>query len=438
MVNLSKRVPLSFALALFLTVAAGSGGLWFAGESLDTFQTDVLQRVADERATAALESHFKTQVQEWKNTLLRGSDATLLTKHWAAFQKEEKAVADGADALLVGQSDPQLPGLLKQFIAAHKKMATGYRDGLEKFQGAGLEASVGDTAVRGIDREPAKLLEDLGRQIAERSSKVAESAYANGRRAKYWGMGLMTLASVLGLGIGFVLSRSVVTPLRRATQVAADVAGGNLGQEILARGTDETAALMRTLGSMQDQLRRLVGSVRENAESVATASAQIAQGNQDLSQRTEQQASALQQTAATMDELGAPVRTSADSARQANQLAQGASAAAVNGSDVVGRVVSTRRTTTTAYLRWRRCGERSMGVRDHRRLKQTAPVVRGALFDLKRAVMNRKTFRQGPRDAVHCDVARIAVRHHEMHGQGALGGAHAPDVQVVQILHAGQ
>ena len=184
---------------------------------------------------------------------------------------------------------------------------------------------------------------DLGRQIAERSTKVAESAYANGRRAKYWGMSLMILASVLGLGIGFVLSRSVVTPLLRATQVAVDVAGGNLGQEIRARGSDETAALMRALNGMQEQLRRLVGGVRENAESVATASAQIAQGNQDLSQRTEQQASALQQTAATMDELGATVRTSAESARQANQLAQGASAAAEKGGEVVGRVVSTMR-----------------------------------------------------------------------------------------------
>ncbi len=222
-------------------------------------------------------------------------------------------------------------------------MAAGYRDGLDKFQGAGLEASVGDTAVRGIDREPAKLLEDLGRQIAERSAKVAESAYANGQRAKYWGMGLMTLALVLGLGIGLVLSRSVVTPLLRATEVATDVAGGNLGQEIQVRGTDETAALMRALASMQGRLRHLVGSVRENAESVATASAQIAQGNQDLSQRAEQQASALQQTAATMDELGATVRTSADNAHQANQLAQGASAAAVRGGDVVGRVVNTMR-----------------------------------------------------------------------------------------------
>ena len=40
-------------------------------------------------------------------------------------------------------------------------------------------------------------------------------------------------------------------------------------------------------------LGKVVSSVRAGSESVATASAQIAQGNNDLSARTEQQASAL-------------------------------------------------------------------------------------------------------------------------------------------------
>jgi hypothetical protein len=41
----------------------------------------------------------------------------------------------------------------------------------------------------------------------------------------------------------------------------------------------------------------VVHAVRGNAESVSTASAQIAQGNQDLSGRTKEQASALEETA---------------------------------------------------------------------------------------------------------------------------------------------
>src|SRR6202008_4579555 len=47
------------------------------------------------------------------------------------------------------------------------------------------------------------------------------------------------------------------------------------------------------------------------------------------------------QTTATMSELGATVRTNADHARQANQLAQGASTVAVKGGTVVNEVVAT-------------------------------------------------------------------------------------------------
>ena len=51
---------------------------------------------------------------------------------------------------------------------------------------------------------------------------------------------------------------------------------------------------------------------------MAIASAQIAQGNQDLSERTEQQASALQETAASMEALSSTVKQNADNAKQAN------------------------------------------------------------------------------------------------------------------------
>ena len=74
---------------------------------------------------------------------------------------------------------------------------------------------------------------------------------------------------------------------------------------------------------------------------MASASAQIASGNNDLSARTEQQASALEETAASMEELGSTVRQNADNARTANQLAMNASTVAAQGGEVVAEVVET-------------------------------------------------------------------------------------------------
>ncbi len=104
---------------------------------------------------------------------------------------------------------------------------------------------------------------------------------------------------------------------------------------------DEVGELLQAMRDMNGALADVVGTVRGNAESVATASSQIAQGNLDLSQRTEEQASALQQTAASMEQLSSTVQQNAANARQANQLAQGASQVAGQGGDAVAQVVST-------------------------------------------------------------------------------------------------
>ena len=81
--------------------------------------------------------------------------------------------------------------------------------------------------------------------------------------------------------------------------------------------------------------------VRTAAASIETVTAEIANGNQDLSQRTEEQASSLQQTAASMQQLTATVRSTADTAGEANQVAASAASAAVDGGDAVGKVVAT-------------------------------------------------------------------------------------------------
>jgi methyl-accepting chemotaxis protein len=92
---------------------------------------------------------------------------------------------------------------------------------------------------------------------------------------------------------------------------------------------------------MQQGLAETVTIVRQNAESVATASSQIAQGTGDLSARTSEQASALEETAASIEELTSTVHQNTESARQANQLASTASDVAAKGGSVVSQVVDT-------------------------------------------------------------------------------------------------
>jgi len=152
---------------------------------------------------------------------------------------------------------------------------------------------------------------------------------------------LASLAAAGGGLIAWAVARSITRPVQEALQAAGRIAQGDLSGELGVSSRDETGQLLEAMRAMQASLVKVVGQVRGNAESVATASAQIAQGNQDLSQRTEEQASALEETAASMEQLGSTVKQNADNAKQANQLALGASTVAIKGGEVVGRVVDT-------------------------------------------------------------------------------------------------
>jgi methyl-accepting chemotaxis protein len=176
----------------------------------------------------------------------------------------------------------------------------------------------------------------MRQSAAETDAQVASLTVA------IWALGLVALIAGVATAAWIVrnLSRQLGGEPGAAADLARAVARGDLTARIELKPGDSTS-LMAHLREMQASLGKVVSNVRQNSESVATASSEISQGNHDLSQRTEEQASALEETAASMEQLGATVKQNADNARQANQLALSASAVAIQGGQVVGQVVDT-------------------------------------------------------------------------------------------------
>ena len=174
--------------------------------------------------------------------------------------------------------------------------------------------------------------------------KAGDDAEQEGADAIQLSLAVTAAAVALALVVGYLLARSLSRQLggepTQAQQLASAITQGDLTQRIAVAAGDN-GSLMYRLSAMQQSLERLVSNVRQSSAAVSTASIEIAQGGQELSSRTEQQASALQETAATMEQLGTAVRNNAESAKRADQLAQGASAVASQGGDVVGKVVAT-------------------------------------------------------------------------------------------------
>ncbi|AJK46369.1 methyl-accepting chemotaxis protein [Burkholderia plantarii] len=205
-----------------------------------------------------------------------------------------------------------------------------------------------DEATTAIDDECRPLLAELVRATdayaaytREREAGLAQAGAERYASVRNLMAVISAAATLLAIGAGLWLTRSITRPLSDAVRVARTVADGDLTSHILVRGHDETRDLLDALDTMNTRLAGIVSRVREGSSGIAAAVGEIAAGNIDLSERTEEQAASLEETAATMEQFTSTVRLNAENARQASALASSASDVAQRGSHAVGRVVHT-------------------------------------------------------------------------------------------------
>ncbi|NRF71454.1 Tar ligand binding domain-containing protein [Aquincola sp. S2] len=267
-----------------------------------------------------------------------------IKRNTAEVETNIAAITELWEAYMASPLSAQEAALAKTF-AAHRRafVVDGLKPTVAALRANDLEQAkrLVVEAVRPLYRpvgEGIQALMKLQLDEARRAHEEASSRYAT---IRVLSIGAIAAGVLFALGFGWLLVRGISRSLAQAVAASNAVADGDLSVAIPTGGRDEVAALLRALAVMKERLADVVHGVRRNSESVATASAQIAQGNNDLSARTEEQASALEQTAASMEQLASTVRQNADNARQADRLAQDASNVAASGGAVVGRVVDT-------------------------------------------------------------------------------------------------
>ena len=164
------------------------------------------------------------------------------------------------------------------------------------------------------------------------------------RSSLYQSIGILLILAAALSAVVVLLNRGILRSLGGEPSYAAEIANQIANNDLTAvvkTAPDDRSSLLFSMKRMQEQLTQTIATIKISADSIATATHQIAAGNQDLSQRTEEQAASLEETAASMDQLTATVTQNADNASQANQLAAQAAEVAEQGGVVVSRVVET-------------------------------------------------------------------------------------------------
>ncbi|HEX7689272.1 MAG TPA: methyl-accepting chemotaxis protein, partial [Burkholderiaceae bacterium] len=160
------------------------------------------------------------------------------------------------------------------------------------------------------------------------------------------------VVAVVALLLATVL-RAWFAPLRKVRDAMVAVAGGggDLTSRIAAPSDDEVGQIAHAFNDFTDSLRGIIREVQQASAEVKTAANEIATGNADLSARTESQASSIQQSASSIAQLHQTTLANADSAREANRIAQEAATLAAEGGTKVGEVIETMGGITSSSKR---------------------------------------------------------------------------------------
>ena len=346
--RVGPRLGLGFGVILLITAIIALGGMWRIG---------VLKDASERVATREIEQ--RTLVEDWASDIRLNwvrTEAFLKaidTAYMEQLTNEMKTTATATEGKVKRieelVQDSRGKALLADIATARDTYLAKLAEIRELHRGGEptIPAMV-DQQLRPLANKYLQALDALRSFMASQlDASQQDTAAMAGASQTLLGVGALA-AIALGTFMAWMVTRSIVTPLRQGMRAAEKIADGDLTQPLATTARDETGQLLQALAHMQAKLASIVCDVRRNAEGVATASNEIAQGNNDLSARTEQQASALEQTSASMEQLGSTVRQNADNARQANQLAVNASSVAQQGGEVVAEVVQTMKGISAA------------------------------------------------------------------------------------------
>lgn len=305
-----------------LVLAATLFGFWLAWSSIQQFAIEVDARNQDERLVRLMQLDFKKQVQEWKDTLLRGSDPAALGKYWGHFETQEQQVQKTAQQLRQQlANDPGALDLVEKFLAAHQQMGVAYRKGLQAFKDSNFDSSAGDNAVKGIDRAPTELLTQAADNISAAAEQSAQQAASGGRNGIFLSLALIGLA-VLAAFIIFLwlIQKSIVKP---ATQVVHDLdrlAHGNFAVPVRHATHGELGKIAASAEQIRNNLGSIVAEVKRAATEVSGAASELSGAAGHVALSSQQQAEAATSAAAAIEEITVSIASVAENSQEVRQL----------------------------------------------------------------------------------------------------------------------
>jgi methyl-accepting chemotaxis protein len=346
----AKLLFLGLLVALSLVLLS-----WEAVNELSTFHAStkksfILVEQKVEILTDITNAHviFKTQVQEWKNVLIRGNDKKQFDKYSARFQSSsDKVQALLSHAINKSEELSLNPQAIVDVKKAHAALKVAYLTALKEFNSKDpLTGKKVDKSVSGVDRPASKGMTTLAenadknfKEVISNNKILMEEEFTKDKSA------LIIFSSIEGaiiiglmLFIFYDLFKTLGGDPRYAAQVCNQVANGDLSIEIDLKHNDK-GSLLFSITNMKNQLATIIHDVRSSSEALSSASTEVNSTAQTIAKGASVQAASVEETSASMEQMSASISQNNENAGITNGMAQQASKEASVGGEAVSETV---------------------------------------------------------------------------------------------------
>ncbi|RJG01196.1 methyl-accepting chemotaxis protein [Noviherbaspirillum sedimenti] len=195
-------------------------------------------------------------------------------------------------------------------------------------------------AVRSKENALDDMITELTKQKEARAKANAAETTLMYERSRTLMSSAIAIGVLLGLALGFFISRSVTRPLERAVGAADRLAEGDLTVKIESTAKDETGQLLQSMQKMVEKLSQVVADVSGGAHALANASEEVSATAQSLSQASSEQAAGVEETSASIEQMTASISQNTENAKVTDGMASKAAKEAMEGGEAVKSTVA--------------------------------------------------------------------------------------------------
>ena len=340
-VSLSKKLLGGFALVVLLLSIVGYVGY----NGINKITTE-LNEITGDHVVMTL------AVKDMKDANMQANDAYIehLLANPDAKKEQDKSYQDFETtkskilAMQITAEEKQDIETIEKLMDENKQAGQKLWDAITA---AGYKRDAGvDAAMLAYDETRIKLNEALAEFESMQTTQMNEAgehAAADGSNATLLIVSVGIIAAIIGIGIGFYISRAITKPMDAMLQAANKVAAGDLTVQLVNNSKDEVGQLSVAIQTMADSLKGVLGKVQQSSMNVASTAQELSASSEEMKASTDQisgttqdisigvssQATKMAEISRAMKEMSESVQQvavnsqkAADSATNANKTAQ--------------------------------------------------------------------------------------------------------------------